>query len=110
MPLTQAQQEMAERLGELLTLSSLDDEMKDNIIENLDKLPEEDVVKLIAALEAENDQVEKLVADIEVYLKEQEAGWKEVEQEQEGFVNKFVEKMAQALDDQAQIEELKGSL
>lgn len=102
--------EMAERLAELLAQSILDDSLKDAIIDNLDKLPEEDVIKLIDALETENDQLLKIASDIETYLRDQEAGWEAVEEDQKNFINEFADKMAQALDDQARIQELKESI
>lgn len=111
MPLTPEQKEMAERLAELLSQSLvLDDAQKENILDNLDKLPEEDIVKLMSALEDENDQIQKIASDIEVYIAEQETGWQNVEKEQKNFANEFVEKMAQALDDRAKLDELKESL
>ncbi|GEM_PF-6272021 len=110
MPLSPEQKIMAERLAELLGQSTLDDSTKENIIENLDKLPEEDIAKLIRALEAENDQIDKIAADMEAYIAAEETGWEQVEKEQKNFVDQFTEKMAQALDNQAQIEELKESL
>ncbi len=110
MPLSPEQKIMAERLAELLGQSTLDDSTKENIIENLDKLPEEDIAKLIRALEAENDQIDKIAADMEAYLAAEETGGEQIEKEQKNFVDQFTEKMAQALDNQAQIEELKESL
>ena len=110
MPLSPEQKIMAERLAELLGQSTLDDSTKENIIENLDKLPEEDIAKLIRALEAENDQIDKIAADMEAYLAAEETGGEQIEKEEKNFVAQFTEKMAQALDNQAQIEELKESL
>ncbi len=110
MSLTPEQQEMAQRLAELLGQSELDDQVKETIMDNLDKIPEEDILKLMDALENENDQIEKLARNIESFINEQESGWEGVEKEQQKFVDEFTEKMAQALDDQAKIEELKESL
>lgn len=108
--LTPEQKEIAERLAELLSQSTLDDSIKENIIDHLDQLPEEYVVKLVETLETENDQLEKVASDIDAYLTEQSAGWAEVENQQKNFVDDFVDKMSQALEDQAQVQELKESL
>ena len=85
MPLTPEQKEMAERLAELLSQSLLEDSQKELILDNINKLPEEDIVKLMAALEDENDQIQKIASKIETYLNDQETNWQNVEKEQKNF-------------------------
>lgn len=109
MQLTKVQKEIGERLAELLAQSVLDDKIKQVILDGLDKLPEYMVFKLLDALELENDQVEQIAADIEAYLLDQEAGWQEVEEDQQKFADKYIEDMAQKLDEEARILELKES-
>lgn len=108
--LTPTQKEMAERIAELLARSTLDEDLKEQIVEKIDTLPEEMVSALLEALEEENDQLESIAAKIDKYLTNQEAGWSDIEEEQRKLAEKWSDDMAQNLDDQAKIQELKESI
>ena len=110
MSLTQVQKEMAERIAELLVQSNLDEALKELIIDGLDELPEGLTSKLLETLETENEQLEKVALGIEKYLADQDSNWQDTEEKQKNFAEKFLEDAAQALDDQAQIQELKESI
>lgn len=104
------QKETAERLGELLAQSMLDEEVKELILDGVDDLPESLVMNLLSALEEENDQVEKASSDIQKFLSGQETRWEEVEDEQKNLADDFIEQTSQTLDDEVQIQELKESI
>lgn len=110
MPISKTQEEVAERIAELLVQSSLDESLKELIIEKIDMLPESMVADLLSALETENNQLQIIATEIEKYVNNQEKGWEDVEVEQKSFAEKFLEDAAQHLDDQARIHELKESL
>ena len=107
---SEKQKEIAERLGELLAQSNLEESVKELILDSLDEIPESMTVKLISALEEENDQIESAVTAIEKFITNQESHWSDVEEDQRSMAEKFLEDAAQTLDDQARIQELKETI
>lgn len=108
--MTKSQKEIAERVAELLVQSPLNDTLKDLIIDKIDTLPENMVSDLLNTLETENDRLEEIATKIGQYIDSQEAGWESVEEEQKSYSDKYLEDMAQTLDDEARIQELKESI
>jgi len=104
------QKEIAERLAELLVKSTLDEDLKEHIIEKIDQVPEEMVSRLLEVLEEENDQLEAMAAKIDKYLTDQEAGWTDIEEEQRKLAEKLTDDMAGSLEDSAKLQELKESI
>ena len=98
MSLNKVQNEIAEKLGRLLAESPLDEEIKSTILEHLDKMPENMVFKLVDALEMESEELERIVFEMNLFLKEQAGNWKKVEEEQKNMadavVNKWVAKLS----------------
>lgn len=98
MPLNKTQKEISEKLGSLLAESPLDEEIKLAIMNHLDKMPEDMVFKLIDALEMESAELDRIIFEMNLFLKEQEATWKKVEEEQQGMAdaiaNKWVTKLS----------------
>lgn len=82
MELTPAQQQLADRLGELLAGSSLDGEIKNLLLEKMENIPEYLLFRLKDALEMEQEELENVAFEIEMFLKEQGAHWKNVVEEQ----------------------------
>ena len=107
---SEKQKEIAERLGELLAQSNLEESVKELILDSLDEIPESMAIKLLSALEEENDQIEGAVNAIEKYVTDQESRWSNVEEDQKSTAEKFLEDAAQTLDDQARIQELKETI
>lgn len=110
MPISKTQEEIAGKIAELLVQSSLDDDLKELLIDKVDLLPEAMVTDLLEALETENSQLQMVASKIQEHITSQENGWEDVEVEQKSFAEKFLEDAAQHLDDQASIYELKESL
>ena len=96
MALNKVQKEIAEKLGRLLAESPLDEEIKTAVIANLDKMPEGMVFRLIDALEMESEELDRIVFEMNLFLKEQVGRWEKVEKEQQdmadAIVNKWVAK------------------
>ena len=96
MALNKVQKEIAENLGRLLAESPLDEEIKSAVIVNLDKMPEGMVFRLIDALEMESEELDRIVFEMNLFLKEQVGRWEKVEKEQQdmadAIVNKWVAK------------------
>lgn len=99
MTLNKVQKEIAEKLGSLLAESPLDEEIKSAIIGNLDKMPENMVFKLVDALEMESEELDRIIFEMNLFLKEQAGKWEKVEKEQQdmadAIVNKWVAKLGQ---------------
>ncbi len=110
MPISKTQEEVAQRIAELLVQSSLDDDLKELLIDKIDLLPEAMIADLLEVLETESSQLQIVASKIQDYINSQENGWEDIEVEQKSFAEKFLEDAAQHLDDQARIHELKESL
>ena len=109
-PLSKVQKEVSDKVAELLAQSTINDELKDFIIGKLDKIPEHLIFELLDALETEDEQLEKIAGDISTYVKNQEEGWTEVEDSQQNIADQYLEDMANKLDEEARIEELRESI
>ena len=81
--LNQGQQQIADRVGELLAESPLDEEVKEVLLEGIDKLPEELLFKLLGVLENEKEALEKVAFEVKLFLKEQDANWEQTEKDQQ---------------------------
>jgi hypothetical protein len=74
--------DLADKIGVMLAESTLSDDIKEHISNNLDKLPEVMLVSLFEGLKAEDEEMERIAFDTELYLKDQEDAWKKVEEDQ----------------------------
>lgn len=95
--LTKTKKQLAERLGELLAKSVLDDETKKLIIENTDKMPEYALYKLLNVLENEQEELDLASFDLDLFLKDQDENWAKTAEEQkkaaEAIANKWAVKL-----------------
>lgn len=95
--MNEAQQQLADRIGELLAESPLDEEIKSLFLEKLENIPESLLFKLKDALEMEQEGLENIAFEIELFLKEQDERWEGVAEEQkkaaETIVNIWTEKL-----------------
>lgn len=80
--LNKAQEQIAEKVGKLLAESPLDEDVKEVLLEGIDKLPKELMFKLWDSLENEKEGLEKLVFEVRLFLKEQDANWEQTASEQ----------------------------
>ena len=81
--LNQGQQQVADRIGELLAESPLDEEIKQVLLDGVDQLPAYLLFKLLDVLENEREQLETVAFEIELFLKEQNKNWEQTEKEQQ---------------------------
>lgn len=81
--LNKAQEQIADKVGELLAESPLDEEVKEVLLEGIDRLPKELLFKLLDALENEKEGLEKLAFEVKLFLKEQDANWEQTAREQQ---------------------------
>lgn len=95
--LNQGQQQVADRVGELLAESPLDEEIKAVLIDGIDRLPKDLLFKLLDVLENEREQLEAVAFDVKLFLKEQDNNWEQTEKDQQkaadDVVNAWVEKL-----------------
>lgn len=95
--MNEAQQNLADRIGELLAESPMDEELKQRLLENMEKIPEHLLFKLKDALEMEQGELENIVFDIQIFLKNQDVGWDKLAQEQNKAADTLVDAWAEKL-------------
>ncbi|KKS25158.1 MAG: hypothetical protein UW43_C0008G0030 [Candidatus Yanofskybacteria bacterium GW2011_GWA1_44_21] len=110
MALTPTQEKIADRIGELLAESLLDEETKDLILSNLGNIPENLVNSLLSALEAEHEKLDEVTAEIQTFIKEQDGDWQTLETNQQNYAAQFMEKALKNLEAEAEIEDIKSSM
>ncbi len=98
--MTQAIEQLASELGELLANSMLDKRIKKAILDNLDTLPEDLVFKLRDALQKEHDSVDGVISDIEMFLNKQDGRWAKLEEEQKKTAETMGDEIFEKLKDQ----------
>lgn len=81
--MTKSIDKIAEEIGELLAVSPIDEKIKKVILENIDIMPEDLVFRLKDALENEQAEIDRVIMDIEMFMKEQDERWKKLEEEQQ---------------------------
>ncbi|OGN07383.1 MAG: hypothetical protein A3B86_01380 [Candidatus Yanofskybacteria bacterium RIFCSPHIGHO2_02_FULL_38_22b] len=95
--LNKTKQQLADKLGELLAKSVFDDETKNIILENIDKIPEHSLYKLLAVLEGEQKEFDLASFDLDLFLKDQDQNWATTKEEQkkaaETVANKWAVKL-----------------
>ncbi len=92
-------EKLAEEIGVMLAESSLDPRIKDVILENLDTLPEDLIFRLKDTLDKERDQLDAVVYDIELFLKQQNARWAKLEEEQQKTASAMTDELFEKLKD-----------
>ena len=92
-------EKLAAEIGGLLAESPLDPKLKDIILENLDILPEDLVFKLKDALEKEKEELDAVVSNIELFMKEQNARWTKLEKEQQKTASAMTDELFEKLKD-----------
>ncbi len=110
MALTDTQKQMADRIAHLLAESPLDDEIKQTILDGMDKLPEHLIFKLKDALEAEREELKSVAFEVDMFLKDQEKDWQALEKVQKQTAEKLVDKYAQKIEDQVKLNQIKDGL
>ena len=97
--MNEAQQQLADKIGELLAQSPLDDEIKNRLLEKMEEIPENLLFRLKDALEKEKEELEGIAFDIDIFLKDQNNDWQGVVQNQKKVAgevaDKWVEKLRQ---------------
>lgn len=97
MALNEAQQKLADSIGELLSQSPLDDEIKSRLLEKMEDIPEHLLFRLKDALEKEKEELETVAFDIEMFLKDQDKDWQEVAEDQKKVAGEVVDKWVEKL-------------
>lgn len=91
MTLKNKQKELANKLGRLLALSPLNNDLIKILLSNIGKMPEPALAKLLMILEKEQAELQEISLDIKLFLKEQNKNWERLENDQKLHANKFVE-------------------
>ncbi len=82
MPLTESQQQLADRFVQLLVSSALDDSIIQMIIANIDKVPEAIIRKCVASLEEEVTNTQQLTQELLDFFQSQPQAWQNLAHEQ----------------------------
>lgn len=73
----------ASMCAKLLAESILSDEIKQALLENIDRATEEDLDNLLESLEKEQVELERLEKDLGEFEKEEDEQWQKLRQQQE---------------------------
>lgn len=95
--MNEAQQQLAGRIGELLAESPIDEELKNLLLDSMEKIPERLLFKLKDALEMEQEELENIIFDIQIFLKDQSVGWDKLAQEQKRAADTLVDAWAEKI-------------
>lgn len=95
--MNEAQQQLADKIGELLAQSPLDDEIKNRLLDKMEEIPESLLFRLKDALEREKEELETVAFDIDMFLKDQDKDWQGVVQDQKKVAGEVVDKWVEKL-------------
>jgi|SRR3989338_3339562 len=95
--LNQGQQQVADRVGELLAESPLDNEIKQVLVEGVGQLPKDLLFKLLDVLENEREELEKVAFEVKLFLKEQNNNWEQTAKNQQKAADTIVDIWADKL-------------
>jgi len=110
MTLNQVKQKMAERIGQLLAGSTLEDEVKQLILDNFEQLPEHLVVRLLDALESESDALRAVEFELKLFFDGQDKKWEELEEEQKVTAEKFLDNYLKKTEEGLRVEKAKETV
>ena len=95
--LNQGQRQVADRVGELLAESPLDEDIKQVLLDGMEQLPEHLLFKLLDVLENEREQLEAVIFEVKLFFEEQKDNWEKTAQDQQKaantIANAWVEKL-----------------
>ncbi len=97
--MSQVTEQLAVEIGTLLAESSLDQRIKDAILERLDTLPEDLVFKLKDALTREQEELDAVIFDVELFMKEQDERWAKLEADQQSAASGMTDELFEKLKD-----------
>lgn len=92
------QEKVAKELAELLAQSNLNEAIKKRILDNLDKLPDYIIFGLVDALKSEEEEMSKMLFDLDLFFNQQEEAWKKAEAEQSAAVEAIIEEEAKKIE------------
>ena len=95
--MNEAQQKLADSIGELLAQSLLDDEIKNRLLEKMEDIPEHLLFRLKDSLEKEREELETVAFDIDIFLKDQDKDWQKVVEDQKKVAGEVTDKWVEKL-------------
>lgn len=95
--MNEAQQQLADRIGELLAVSPMDEELRQMLLDNMEKIPEHLLFQLKDALETEQEELENTAFEIKMFLKDKNIGWDKLAEEQKKAADTLVDVWARKL-------------
>lgn len=104
------QKEIQERLGRLLVESPLAEEIKQAILDGMDKLPDYLVFDLLDALEKEKIELERIALEVTTYLEHQDGDWLKLEEKQQAAADDIIDQELQTIEDQIKLEQAREAI
>jgi|SRR3989344_2733946 len=101
---------IAQELGELLAQSNLDEGIKQRILDNLDNLPDHLIFGLIDALKQEEQDMSRMLLDLDIFFNTQDQAWDQTALDQRQATEEIVSKEARNIEDEIKLEEARESL
>lgn len=92
-------EQLAAEMGKLLANSPLDANLKKEILDHLDKLPEDVVFKLRDILKEQDAKLDDLTARIEASMKEQDTQWNQIAEAQKKAASDMADQLFDKLKD-----------
>ena len=92
--LNKIQKQLADRIGELLAESNMDEESKMILLERAGEMPEFSLYKLLELLEGEKKKITDFKVDLDTFLAEQEENWSKTKEEQKKAADTIANKWA----------------
>ncbi|OGN18968.1 MAG: hypothetical protein A3I32_00130 [Candidatus Yanofskybacteria bacterium RIFCSPLOWO2_02_FULL_45_10] len=109
--LNSAQKEIGDKIARLLAESPLDPEIKNELMDGLDRMPEAVLSGLLESLEKEHEGLKELATDIASWEERQDEAWQKLTVEQKAAADKWVDdEMVQKLTDEAELEEVRQKI
>lgn len=96
--LTEQQQKLADRIAQLLAASPLEDWIKTELLNNLDRMPEHQLVQLVGFLTDQESEMSSIEEELKALARRHAAEWKALEKKQESTAMNIVNAAVAAAD------------
>ncbi len=104
------QKEIQERLAKLLAESSLNSQVKKVLLDKVGDIPDYHLFDLIDALETEKIELDRIALNVKLFLEQQDADWKKVEEQQQAVGDEMINKELKKLEEEFNLEQARTSL
>lgn len=104
------QNRLAERLGQLLAESPLDDATKEQILDRLAEMTQGELFELHDMFLKERQQVSKIAAWHQILNQQSQGDWEKLEKAQQAAADNLSKKFQNGVDDQVKLKQIRDKL